>query len=171
MPCTLVLLRHGIAAEAKPGAPDAERALTEEGARKTTNAAIGLGQLDVAPDVVLTSPLRRAEETARIACSVLAPRLSPEIYLPLGPGHDPREVVDGLRAYRDAEQILLVGHQPDLGELASHLLTGATSLVPLPFKKAGAAAIALASLPPRRPGVLEWFVTPMALRAIARSRG
>lgn len=169
MTCTLVLLRHGIAADAKDGSPDAERALTEEGARKTERAAQGLKEIGIVPDVVLTSPLRRAEETAQIACRILAPERALEIYPPLAPGHDPGEVVDGLRSYRKARQILLVGHQPDLGELASHLLTGSRSLVPLAFKKAGAAAITVSGVPPRSAGVLEWFLTPMQLRAIARN--
>ena len=169
MSCTVVLVRHGIAADAKGGSPDAERALTEEGIRKTERAALGLKEIGIAPDVVLTSPLRRAEETAQIACRILAPEGTLEIYPPLAPGHESREVIDGLRAYRKAAQILLVGHQPDLGELASYLLTGSGSLVPLPFKKAGAAAITVASLPPRSAGVLEWFLTPMQLRAIARA--
>ena len=169
MACTIVLFRHGIAAEAKRGSPDAERALTEEGTDKTRRAALGLKELGIAPDVVLTSPLRRAEETAAIACRVLAPESKPEIYPPLAPGHDPREVLDELRRYGKALQIVLVGHQPDLGALASHLLTGSSSLVPLPFKKAGAAAITVPSLPPRRAGVLDWFVTAAALRAIARN--
>jgi phosphohistidine phosphatase SixA len=62
---------------------------------------------------------------------------------------------------------MLVGHQPGLGELASQLLTGATSVVPLPFKKGGVAAIEVAALPPRTPGTLLWFVTPKQLRAMA----
>jgi phosphohistidine phosphatase len=168
MSITLYIMRHGIAAEAAPGMNDAERALTEEGIDKTTRVAYGLKRLDVSPQVVLTSPLRRAEETAQIAAAVIAPGATVEIYPPLSPGHDPRDVVQGLKAYRRASEILLVGHQPDLGELASYLISGSSRLAALPFKKAGTAAIGVGSVPPRTAGSLLWFLTPMQLRAIGR---
>jgi phosphohistidine phosphatase len=166
MGCTLYLMRHGIAAEASPNANDAERALTEEGTRKTKAAALGLKRLGVTPQAFLTSPLRRAEETAQLVAAVLAPEASVQIYPPLAPGYDPRETLRGLRDYRQAQEILLVGHQPDLGELASFLLTGSAGLAPLPFRKTATAAIAVGSLPPRGSGSLTWFVTPLQLRAI-----
>jgi hypothetical protein len=53
-------------------------------------------------------------------------------------------------------------------ELASVLLVGTPGLVPLPFKKAGLAAISVASLPPRAAGTLEFFLTPGQLRRIGR---
>jgi phosphohistidine phosphatase len=168
MSCTLYLMRHGIAADRGAGMDDAERALTEEGISKTKRVAHGLERLGAAPQVVLTSPLRRAEETAQLTAAVIAPSVTVEIYPPLSPSHDPREVIQGLRAYRGAAEILLVGHQPDLGELASYLVTGSARLAALPFKKAGVAAIAVAALPPRAAGSLQWFLTPMQLRAIGR---
>ena len=168
MSVMLYLMRHGIAADATGGMSDADRALTAEGVRKTTRVAVGLQKLAVKPDVILTSPLRRAEETARLVADVLAPNSPFELYPPLA-GGSPEEVVRGLRPHRRAEALLLVGHQPDLGYLASYLLTGSQNLAPLPFKKAGVAAISLASVPPRSPGTLEWFVTPSQLRTVAGS--
>jgi phosphohistidine phosphatase len=171
MSCTIYLMRHGIAAPASPGSGDFERPLTEDGVRKTLRAAKGLSRLGIAPAAVLSSPLRRAEETAQLVASVLAPALVTEIYPPLAPGHDPRDLLDGLRPRRKLHEILLVGHQPDLGELASYILTGSTNLVPLPFKKAGTAALLVAGLPPRGAGSLQWFLTPGQLRALAKSGG
>jgi phosphohistidine phosphatase len=170
MSMTLYLMRHGIAADPAPGTNDADRALTAEGVRKTTRVAVGLQKLRVAPDLILSSPLRRAEETARLVADVIAPSVGIELYPPLAGGTAVEDVIRSLRPPRRARQIMLVGHQPDLGELASYLLTGSTGLAQLPFRKAGVAAIALAALPPRSPGTLEWFLTPAQLRAIAGSR-
>jgi phosphohistidine phosphatase len=168
MACTLYLVRHGIAAPARPNMVDADRALTEEGTRKTTRVAHGLRVLKVRPEAILSSPLRRAQETAEIIGAVLAPKVLVEICPPLAFGHEPREVVRSLRAHRGAEQVMLVGHQPDMGELASFLLSGSSNLVRLLFKKAAAAAITVPSLPPRSAGVLEWFLTPTQLKLIGQ---
>jgi phosphohistidine phosphatase len=170
MSLILYLMRHGIAADPSPGMSDADRALTPEGVRKTSRVAVGLQMLGLKPAVILASPLRRAEETARLVADVLVPRPAVELYPPLAGGVSPLEVVKQLRPHRAARELLLVGHQPDLGELASYLLTGQGSLNPLPFRKAGVAAITLGSLPPRSGGVLEWFLTPGQLRDIAASR-
>ncbi len=165
----LYLVRHAIA-ESKGQAADADRRLTIEGARRMQRAALGLKRLGIVPDLILSSPLRRAEETAGILVPILAPDLPIEIYPPLAPGNPIPEVIGGLRVYRRARHLVLVGHQPALGELASQLLTGSRSLLPLPFKKGGAAAIELTTLPPRAAGQLKWFVTAKELRLIARPK-
>ncbi len=170
MSLIVYLMRHGIAADAAAGMNDADRALTSEGVSKSERVAAGLHKLGVKPDLVLSSPLRRAEETARLVADVLNPKVPVELYPPLAGGFAVEDVVKGLRPHRGARELLLVGHQPDLGELASHLLTGSIRLVPLPFKKAGVAAIAVGAMPPRTPGTLEWFLTPAQLRAIANTR-
>jgi phosphohistidine phosphatase len=167
MSCTLLLLRHGIAADAAPGLSDSDRALTAEGARRMKRIAVGLKRLGVSPDVVLSSPLRRAQETAALLVAVVNPSLPVEVYDRLAPGHAASEVVGALRPYRAARQIVLVGHQPDLGELASYLLTGAPGRVPFAFKKGGVAAIDVSTVPPRSAGLLRWFAPPKMLRAVA----
>jgi phosphohistidine phosphatase len=164
---TIYLVRHAIAGPAPAGLSDGDRRLTADGVRRMRRAAAGLKQLDVVPDVILSSPLQRAEETAAILADVLAPQLVVEIYPTLAPGHAPEEAVRGLYRYRAARTLMLVGHQPDLGQLASHLLTGTSTLVGLPFKKGGVAAIAVSALPPKSAGSLRWFVTPKQLRAMA----
>ena len=127
MAYVLYLVRHAIA-EARGATADADRRLTAEGARRMRRVALGLKRLGVAPELIVSSPLRRAEETAAILVSVLAPDLPIEIYPPLAPGNPIAEVISGLRQYRRAHHVILVGHQPSLGELASQLLTGSPSL-------------------------------------------
>ena len=168
MSCTLYLLRHGIAANASAGVSDSDRALTAEGAEKMRQIAVGLKRLGIRPDGVLSSPLRRAQETAAVVAGGTDPALRIQIYPALAPGHSPQAVLAGLRAYRSVENLFLVGHQPDLGQLASYLLTGASDGVFLPFKKGGLAAIDVSTLPPRSAGTLQWFATPKMLRAAGR---
>jgi phosphohistidine phosphatase len=163
----IYLVRHAIAAPATAGMSDADRALTPEGQRKMQRIAAGLAHLGVAPDVVLSSPLRRAQETAAVVASVLLSESSVEIYPPLAPGHAADEVLKGLRPYRSMRDLMLVGHEPDMGLLASHLLTGSATLVPLPFKKGAVAAVQVDTIPPRAAGELLWFMTPKQLRAIS----
>jgi phosphohistidine phosphatase len=166
MTYVLYLVRHGIAEEATPDGDDAERALTGEGRKRMKDVARGLRQSGVAFDLIVTSPLRRARETADILHAELAPETKVRVFDALENGHSAEEVLRGLPHGR-AHAIALVGHQPSLGELASYLVTGSPSLVPLPFKKGGVAAISVASLPPRVPGTLEWFLTPKQLRGLA----
>lgn len=169
MTALVYLMRHGIAEDPSAGVDDAGRALTREGLRKTVRVVAGLKEIDVRPDLILSSPLRRAVDTAQIAAETLTPEAAVEIFPPLVSGGTAAAVVAGLRRYRGARALLLVGHQPDLGELASYLLTGSTTVVPLPFRKAGVAAITVDALPPETAGVLEWFLTPGQLKAIAAS--
>lgn len=170
MSVMLYLMRHGIAAEPSHGVADADRALTDEGVDKTTRVAEGLRTLALRPDAILSSPLRRARETARLAAEVLAPACEVALRPALAGGVAPEEIVARLRPPHGARHVLVVGHQPDLGELASYLLSGSAQLSPLPFKKAGVAAIEVGHLPSPHHGVLHWFLTPGQLRAIADSK-
>ena len=155
----LMLLRHGIAEDAAPGEADAERRLTGEGKRKLREVAAGMRALKLPVDVILTSAVEHGiDESAVLTTAALAP------------AGDRDALFTVLGSHTRAEGIVLVGHQPDLGELASVLLVGTPGLVQLPFKKAGLAAISVASLPPRTAGTLEFFVTPGQLRRIGRGR-
>ena len=168
MSCTIYLVRHGIAAPASATVSDADRPLTAAGERKMRRAAAGLKRLGVAPDVILSSPLRRAEETAAAIAAVLAPDCAGQTYAGLAPGHASTVTVHGLRDYRGARQLVLVGHEPSIGHLASFLLTGSPDLLALEFRKGSVAAMQVGGLPPRAPAVLSWFLSAKQLRAIGR---
>jgi phosphohistidine phosphatase len=86
MSVVVYIMRHGIAADPAPGMSDVDRALTAEGVRKTERVAVGLQRIGVKPDVILSSPLRRAEETARLVADVLRPSASIELFPPLAGG-------------------------------------------------------------------------------------
>ena len=160
-------MRHGIAEDESASGADADRQLTDDGRRKVLEAARGLKEIGVKPEVVISSPLPRALDTAKLTASVLDRDLQVETVAALDIGYDAAAVAASLGAYVGASSILVVGHQPQLGELASLLLTGSHLLAPLPFKKGAVAAIDVESLPPRSAGVLAWFMAPKQLRALA----
>ncbi len=160
------LVRHGIAEERSLERPDGERALTAEGVRKMRQAVDGLRRLDVQSRAIWSSPLCRARETA----SLLAAGLGIEssfICAALTPESDQTVLVTALQTAPDP--LMLVGHQPDLGLLASRLLTGHPSAVDLPFKKGGVACITWQGHELVGSGQLEWFLTPAQLRLIGRA--
>jgi len=165
MAVILYLFRHGIAEEGL-GIDDAGRQLTDEGRRKVGQIAAGLQAVGVIPDLVLASPLVRAQQTAQIAAGILAPDLEVVTFAPLALGGEPLDLLAELAPYRGSRDIFLVGHEPSLGELASQLLTGTAHVAPLPFKKGSIAAIEVYSIPPRSPGILHWFMPPRMLRAL-----
>jgi phosphohistidine phosphatase len=164
---TIYLVRHGIATDAESGQSDADRALTADGRRKMREIGAGLKAAGIAPAVILASPLRRTRETAEVLHAVLEAPLGIELCTPLAPGHAPGDVIAELRPYDDRDEVMLVGHQPDMGELASYLLTGSTHQVPLPFKKGAVAAITVGALSAHTRGELQWFLTPKQLRGLS----
>ncbi len=164
-PCELYLIRHAIAADRGEEWPDdTKRPLTERGITRFKEGLHGLAALDVAIDEVFTSPLIRAKQTAELLVAALDPRPSLKLLDGLAPGHTPGAVMSQLAKAAKRRRIALVGHEPDLGELAGHLI-GAPR--PLPFKKGGICRIDVEGLTSKRAGTLVWFVPPKVLRKLA----
>jgi len=141
----LYLIRHAIAEERGEAWPDdSKRPLTGEGISRMRKAARGLERLGVVLDVVLTSPLVRARQTADIVAAVFAPR-PPIVSLDsLAPGGTFQSVVADLDKHARRTRIALVGHEPGIGELASRLTA---SRQPLAFKKGAVCRIDVEGLP------------------------
>jgi phosphohistidine phosphatase len=165
-PCELYLVRHAIAAERGEDWPDDDkRPLTERGIARFKESVAGLKELDVVVDEIFSSPLVRAKQTAELLASGLSGKPSVKILDALAPGHTPTSVLAQLARAAKRRRIVLVGHEPDLGELAAHLIGAARAL---PFKKGGACRIDVESLTSRRAGAMTWFVTPKVLRRIGK---
>lgn len=162
----LYLVRHAIAAERGPRFPDdGLRPLTPLGRKRFREAVLGLAAFDVTIDLVLTSPLVRARETALLLADGLRPRPSVQNLDALAPGGKPAAVVEAVaRHAKRHRRLALVGHEPDLGELAARLL-GARGLVE--FKKGAVCAIDVDGAMPGGPGTLRWLLPPRALRTLA----
>ena len=112
-------------------------------------------------DLVLTSPLVRARQTADILAAALQPHPPIVETGALAPGAAPQAVLDVLAGHGRRHRIALVGHEPDLGRLAARLAGFGR---PLPFKKGAVCRIDFPASPPVPPGTLRWFLPPAALR-------
>ncbi|HUE86568.1 MAG TPA: phosphohistidine phosphatase SixA [Vicinamibacterales bacterium] len=163
----LFLVRHAIAAERGPNYPDdRERPLTDEGITRFKTAVEGLKSLDVKIELVLTSPLVRASHTAELLAASIGgkPRIEP--LEALAPGGRLTQVLDAVAKFaKRARHIALVGHEPDLGELAARLLRARGTIE---FKKGAVCCLELDGAMPAGPGTLRWLIPPRALRKIHR---
>src|SRR6266496_3811517 len=97
----IYLLRHGIAEDGKPGRPDAERALTSEGKEKLRRVLKRARRADCSPSLILTSPYRRAVETAAIASEVLGYEKDVVHTRALIPDATPHETWEEIRVHKD----------------------------------------------------------------------
>jgi phosphohistidine phosphatase len=161
-----ILLRHGIAVERDEwtGA-DGNRPLTVRGKQRVCEVAAGLNRLKIKPTHVWSSPLIRAIETAKIVHRSLQVHSAMNIVDELLPDASPNRLLSILHDMPPESCLLCVGHEPNLGMVASVLLTGKSSQA-FPFKKACACLIELAIPPKPGRGILRWWLTPGQLRGI-----
>ena len=165
-PYELYFIRHGLAEDRGDAWPDdTKRPLSDEGMSRMRKAARGLARLGVSPEVVLTSPLLRARQTAEIVATGLGPRPSLVNVDSLAPDGTYAAVMADLEKQSRKSRIALVGHEPMMGELAARLIG---SRHPIEFKKGGVCRIDLGDLPPTGPGDLRWMVTPKMLRSLKK---
>ncbi len=150
----LILLRHG-KAEATSLGGDFSRELVERGREQSRRAARLLKGAGKLPDIVLTSPLVRARQTAEEFCRT-AEMPGEVIQGWLACGMAPETAMTELSAFRDFKRILIVGHEPDFSGLVQWIL-GANS-GSIDFKKAALACLRVN--PPSRPGTLKFLIPP-----------
>jgi phosphohistidine phosphatase len=163
----LYIVRHAIAVpHGTPGVAEDDRPLTKEGIRKMNEAAHGLRALGCIPDVILTSPLPRAKQTADILVQFLGKQIPLELIDALGPSGAHPDVYKEIRRHEKAESVMLVGHQPSLGEIAGEIAWGSPEHY-VELKKGGACAIEVEGLTPVPRGSMLWLVTPSILRTLA----
>jgi len=162
------LVRHAIA-ESRDHvrwSDDCLRPLSQDGANRFRQAARGVEALGIQVDAVLTSSCARAAQTAQIlteeagwpdaeSCDALEPLA-------------PVSVVLRVIEVRSEASLAVVGHQPELAELASLLLTGNERSVTLELKKGSVTCIRHVGLPAPNTGVLLWSLSPKILRRLGR---
>jgi phosphohistidine phosphatase len=129
----LYFLRHGEADWPDWKKSDDERPLTDFGKKEMHDVAKFLDRLKVRPDLIVTSPLPRASQTAKIAAEHLKAKIRKDESISPGFGMD--ELWTVLKRHR-AKALMLVGHEPDFTEVISKL-TGAS----LKLSKAGVALV------------------------------
>ena len=161
-----MIVRHAIAEERDSvrWPDDAERPLTEAGAERFTSAAHGLARLVGHVGAVLSSPAARAWQTAELL-ELEAGWPAPEPCAALAVGGATDEVPAALP---DRRSVAVVGHEPQLSELASLLLAGDPYAVPIELRKGGAVLLACPGRPAPGTAVLRWSASPRILRGLAR---
>jgi phosphohistidine phosphatase len=118
----LYLMQHGLALSEQE---DAERPLSPGGVEQIQDAAAGMKQLRLAFDLIISSPKRRAHQTAAlVAEAVRYPYSDILVSDSLLPQADPKDILELLVVEPSQSHILIVGHQPCLGKFASLLLGG-----------------------------------------------
>lgn len=152
-------LRHGLAANAETWrGDDADRPLTDKGREKTALVGRKLAGLDLDLDAILTSPLLRAKQTAKIVSEAmkLSDKVTEDERLAGGFGVD--ALAGLLRDHIDAEAIMLVGHEPDMSETIGHVLGGAR----VELKKGAVACVEFPD-PTSSSSRLLWLASPKVL--------
>lgn len=158
----LYVLRHGVAdARGHLAYPDDdERPLTAKGIRRMRRQTRGLNSIGLSLDVIITSPLVRALQTAEIVHRRLDDPGELAISASLAPSGDPRAPIDEISTrYSSADNVMLVGHEPYLSALISLLVTGSTQPV-IRLKKGALCKLRVVSPSYGRCGWIEWSLTP-----------
>ncbi len=150
------LIRHVEAQPKDEVERDEDRSITPRGETKLRKGARGLRRLDLFPDRILTSPLKRAVATAHIIADELGFTGEVEAVDELSPDSDPAELKEVLADMHE-EQILLVGHQPFLGELAGALIGSGDAQIGV--KKGGLIRVDVENWGNDPPGKLRWLFT------------
>jgi phosphohistidine phosphatase len=165
---TLLLIRHGIAEEAEiaaaAGIPDHLRPLTAKGKKRMRRIAVALADMMPELELIASSPLRRAMQTAEILAEARGktPLVQTDA---LAPGAPPEAILEFLHHRRVHGPLALVGHEPDLGQWAGWALCGEARSF-MQFKKGGAALLHFPGLPAPGRAELGWLLTPEQLREL-----
>lgn len=152
------LLRHGIAEDGRDGISDAARGLTSEGRKKLQQVLQAAAKTDVKPSLIVTSPLKRAVQTAEIAKRILGYKQDLLQSNALVPGSTPEQAWAEIRAHRNEPALLLVGHNPLFTDLARCLLN--SPHLEIDFKKGALMRVDIDRISSHPAGVLRWYLTP-----------
>jgi phosphohistidine phosphatase len=165
----IVLVRHAIAAERDPSRwpEDRDRPLTRQGEERMRRAARGLARIAPEVDALFSSPLVRAWRTAEILHEEIE-WPDPKAWSQLEPERSPAETVHSLGSHVEAARVAMVGHEPNLSDVASFLLTGDGGRgVDIELKKAGAVCLGVDGTPGPGTAWLRWLATPRMLRQMS----
>lgn len=165
----LLVIRHAVAEDkdvfAASGAPDSARPLTAKGRKRMRDCAAALRTLVPRFDVLATSPFRRARETAEIVADVYGGCGIYEVEA-LQPEGTPAQLTTWLGTLRGIDVVVLVGHEPSLGEHVSWWLSGNERSF-APMTKGGAILLDFGEPAARAGGTLEWSLPSRVLRTLA----
>jgi phosphohistidine phosphatase len=153
----IYLIRHGDSEGISKGLKDSERKLTPDGVLKIRNASLFWKNIIPEFEYIISSPYLRALQTAKIIATVY--NFKKEIFIDksLGCGSETESLIEIFNSFQSGE-IALVGHQPDLSNHLSRLISGSGASVE--FKKGAIAKISFNNKVREGKGVLEFLVPP-----------
>ena len=144
---------------------DEHRSLDEEGILQARYVGRLLANLDVQVDQIISSPLKRARQTASLVANELAFEGVVQIDDALRPEAEFGQFQAMLSRYRKYDAIMVVGHNPSFTEFLSKSISGAPGAARIDFKKGAVARVEIEG----RTGVLDWLVTPKIARTVQTS--
>lgn len=160
----IYMMQHG---DALPKDKDPERGLSPEGENQIRLSAKALKRLQVHFDLIVSSPKKRARQTAEIVARELGyPEDQIELTETLEPLSPATEAVSYLKSFVAKERVFLAGHLPSLPEIASVLMS--ESRISIQFEMGGVCRIDVEKLPTHE-GKLRWYLTPEHLGLLAQS--
>ncbi len=162
----IYLMQHG---QAYAEDQDPERSLTPGGEDQIRSSGKALKKLGVEVDLFVSSPKKRARQTAEIVAGELGYSKGEitvtEALEPLAP---PEDAIAYLGRFGDKGKMLLAGHLPSLGKIASNLMSERVD-VSIHFEMGGICRIDVEALPTHT-GDLRWILTPRQLRMLAEGK-
>jgi phosphohistidine phosphatase len=158
----LYLLRHGLAVDrSKPGyKKDADRPLTPKGKQRLWRVAEAMEEMELEFDAIITSPFLRAAQTAEIVAEAFELRKKLSSTEHLTPNGNPKLLLEHIIQIKPApKDVLLVGHEPYLGQLIGLLVAGNTNAL-IDLKKGALCKLEIENLRCGRCATLAWLLTP-----------
>ncbi|HEY6307518.1 MAG TPA: phosphohistidine phosphatase SixA [Candidatus Angelobacter sp.] len=163
----IYFFRHASAGKSMlDAAKDERRPLDEDGIVQARYVGGMLANLDVQVEQIISSPLKRARQTAAIVANELAFETAVQIDDALRPQAQLAQFQAMLLRMRKYESVMLVGHNPSLSEFLSRTISSGAGTTKIDFKKGAVAKVEIMG----RKGTLDWLVTPKIARTLQESR-
>ncbi len=161
----IYLLRHGIATEREDPSTDSQRPLTGKGRDHIEKIAEALKQLKLKPDLILSSPYVRADQTATIVAKEFKMKKKLKYTDLLTPEAKPEALIEAIQKDYKVDELMLVGHYPNMGLLLEAFLgleVGETIML----KKGGLACLSVDDFSAKPLATLDWLLTPEVMMKV-----
>ena len=160
---TVYFLRHASAGKKYVNSKrDERRPLDEQGILQARYIGRLLSNLDIQMDQIISSPLKRAMQTASLAANELAFEIGIQVEAALRPESEYEQFQELLSRYSKHDAIMIVGHNPSLSEFLSKTISSNSGAAHMDFKKGAVAKVEMTG----RNGTLEWLITPKIARTL-----
>ncbi len=158
----IYFLRHASAGESlSDPKQDEKRPLDEVGVRQSQQIGRVLAKLEVQPDVIISSPLVRAKQTAALVATELGFKKTLLLDHSLRPDADFEQFRQLLRKYSRKKTVIVTGHNPTLSEFLSLVISSETTESTIELKKGAIAKVQVKRGQP----LLQWIMTPKTVQA------